>query len=163
MSNVSIRQYHLKDKDSCVGLMEEFDRYIESIDNLKRLHYDTRWPIKAMDNMSKNAQEKNGAIFVAENNGIIVGFVEGHQEEQSEESLSSIGVKKIGRINELFVTKDYRSQHIGTMLMDAIEGYFKENGFESIFLGVFAPNKIAKDFYLKHGYTEREIELIKIL
>ncbi len=143
--------------------MKEFDRYIESTDNLKRLHYNDQWPNKATDQMIRNTQEKDGAIFVAEDNGVMIGFIEGHQEEQSEESLSSIGIKKIGRISELFVTEKYRSQHVGSKLMKVMEDYFKKNSFESIFLGIFAPNLIAKDFYHKHGYIEREIELIKEL
>ena len=90
--------------------------------------------------------DKNGIVcnyenfsFAAIKDGEIVGAVSGH---------SYYGE---AHISELIVLEKYRNMKIGTELLEAVEKYCKEKGFENINLTSYEFQ--APRFYEKNGFT----------
>ena len=59
-------------------------------------------------------------------------------------------------ISDLIILDEYRNKHIGSKLMQTVEDYFKEKGFENINLTTYGFQ--APDFYKKCGF---EVEFIR--
>jgi ribosomal protein S18 acetylase RimI-like enzyme len=104
---------------------------------------------------------KNGEIFLAEENGQLVGFIT----FWIEEDYSNLIVKdKIyGFISDLFVLSEYRNRGIGKELLDKTENYFRAKGLLTIKLYSLASNKEALEFYSNHNFREYELLLTKKL
>lgn len=59
------------------------------------------------------------------------------------------------------MSKSSRANGVGSVLLKAMEDYLKSVGCEDILLAVFAYNNKAMDFYKKHGYHMRMIDMAK--
>ena len=110
--------------------------YIENAD--KRLY-------KLMDNEFNKFAIKNGVTcnyksfnFVAKEDDKIVGIIMGHS------------YYKEVYIDDLIVLEEHRNKHIGTKLIETVENYFKNKGFENINLTTYKFQ--APEFYKKCGF-----------
>lgn len=90
-------------------------------------------------------------VYVAECNGMVVGFVTGHFCE-----LVSTVSKPVmmATIDELYVEKEHRRQGIAEQLMERIELELKDYGVKEIFVEVWNFNQNALTFYHKQGLHE---------
>jgi GNAT superfamily N-acetyltransferase len=160
---VAIREYRFADRTEFIRLMEELQDYLVSIDDLKRERrmpeYGESYTERTLQNVAKN----NGIIYVAESEGRIVGLVVGIMPEQTKEELLERVPFKRGIVLELIVESGHRRKGVGIMLMESIEGYFKQNGCSVSGVDVFFPNKNAYRLYSKLGYLERTIWMTKKL
>jgi len=91
------------------------------------------------------------------------GFIGGYIHIQSKDELMEQKKNKPGVIAELFVRGNNQRTGIGSQLLKTMEDYFKKKECTIIRLEVFAPNKMARSFYLKHGYQDRAIIVSKDL
>lgn len=82
--------------------------------------------------------------FVAKENDKIVGVITAHT------------FYKDVHVDDLIVLEDYRKKDIGTQLLEAVENYCKNEGFDNINLTTYAFQ--APEFYKKCGY---EVEFIR--
>ena len=94
---------------------------------------------------------KNGIIcnyksfaFVAKEESKIIGIITGNS------------YYKEVHISDLIVLEQYRNKHIGSKLMEIVESYYENKGFENINLTTYGFQ--APEFYKKCGY---EIEFIR--
>jgi GNAT superfamily N-acetyltransferase len=70
-----------------------------------------------------NIYKKNDStIFLAEENGNMIGFT------QLYPSFSSVSMKRIWILNDLFVAEVYRKQGVAKQLMDTAEAFVREAG-----------------------------------
>ena len=88
---------------------------------------------------------KNGVVcnytpfsFVAKENDEIIGLITGHS------------YYKEVHIGDLIVYEEYRNKHIGTKLVETVENYFKDKGFENMNLTTYGFQ--APEFYKKCGF-----------
>jgi len=83
-------------------------------------------------------------IFAVEANGTVIGFlsVEVHHEEVD-----------FLYYDDFCITAEYRSQGIGSALMELAEEYAKNLDISTIHLHVAKSNYFAKQFYEKRGFT----------
>ena len=58
----------------------------------------------------------------------------------------------VGKIENLFVLREWRNKKIARRLMDEAMDYFKKHGIEHVQLEVWSANKIAYTFYEKLGF-----------
>lgn len=88
----------------------------------------------------KNGVECNydSYTFIAKENGETLGFITGHS------YYSEV------YISDLIVFEEHRNKHIGTKLMQAVEEYFKDKGFENMNLTTYGFQ--APEFYKKCGF-----------
>lgn len=112
---------------------------IEYIENADKELY------KLMDNEFNKFAMNNGVIcnyksfnFVAKEDNKIVGIIMGHS------------YYKEVYIDDLIVLEEYRNKHIGTKLIETVENYFKNKGFENINLTTYKFQ--APEFYEKCGF-----------
>ena len=94
---------------------------------------------------------KNGVVcnyksfaFVAKKGNKIIGIITGNS------------YYKEVHISDLIVLEQYRNKHIGSKLMETVESYYKNKGFENINLTTYGFQ--APEFYKKCGF---EIEFIR--
>lgn len=115
-----------------------------------------------VDWLFERAAKEDGAVFVAEADGKVVGMVSPMiQQYAKHEVLGRSSSNPYGYVTDLFVAPEFRGQDVGTQLMAKAEEYFKEKGCDFATVGVLAPNKGTWNFYKKIGYTERYIDFIK--
>lgn len=82
--------------------------------------------------------------FVAKEDNEVAGIITGHS------------YYKEVHIGDLIVFEQYRNKHIGTKLIEKVENYYKNKGFENINLTTY--NFQAPEFYKKCGF---EVEFIR--
>ena len=95
---------------------------------------------------AKNNVESNykSFAFVAKDDKEVIGIITGRS------------YYKEVRISELIVLERYRYKHFGSKLVEAVEDYFKDKGFENINLTTYSFQ--APEFYKKCGF---EVEFIR--
>ena len=76
--------------------------------------------------------------FIAKENNELIGLITGHS------------YYKEVHIGDLIVYEEHRNKHIGTKLMQSVEEYFKDKGFENMNLTTY--NFQAPEFYKKCGF-----------
>ena len=86
----------------------------------------------------------NSFAFVAKEDNQIVGIITGHS------------YYKEVHISDLIVYKKFRNKHIGSKLVETVEEYHKNKGFENINLTTY--NFQAPEFYKKCGF---QVEFIR--
>jgi len=157
-----IREYRDTDRPAFIRLMEELQDHLIEIDTLKKLRRLPEFGEEYAEQTIRTVTANKGKILIAEQNGDVIGCVIGIIEKQ--ESLPSEFVPTVqGRIVELVVSSHVRGKGIGAGLMNAIETYLKDAGCELLRVGAMAVNTGARNFYEKHGYEDRMIDLIKKL
>ncbi len=161
--NTSIRQYNENDKESLIELMNKLQDYLISIDPLKRMRRLLGYGENYTGQLLSKTKNHDGIIFLAEIGNKVVGCIAGAIEEQSKVDLLGYSPFKDGRILEMVVDENYRGHNIGAKLMGSIEEYFKKKNCDAVRVEVFKPNLNAFQFYKKINYSERAIDLIKIL
>ena len=158
---VRIREYQELDRTGFVKLMEQLMDYIVSVDDLKRTRRMPEFGESYSRRTLQKVAENNGVIYVAEVDGQLVGVVVGIIPEQSDEDRLEHVPSKFGEVLELVVKSEYRRKGVGTMLMNKLEEYFKENNCNISGVGVLFPNKDAYRLYCKLGYKDRSIYMTK--
>jgi len=100
------------------------------------------------DELKKSFKKSDVKIFVAEEKNKIVGYI--WTNTHFLEYLNP--KKKVGYVNEMFVTKKFRGKGISTKLMVKSMEWFKSQDIEYVSLCVFTGNKDAVEIYKKFGF-----------
>lgn len=79
--------------------------------------------------------------LVAEEAGEVVGFV-----------MACMEPRKLGHIITIDVVPHRQRQHIGSRLLDEVEGWLWAKGTEAIYLETAVDDTGARGFYERHGY-----------
>ncbi len=160
MITLEIINYSNKYNESIKDLLVELQEYIAEIDkekyNILTNEYREKYFKKTMDEVNKY----EGKIFLAIENEKVIGLIVGLINNE-EESTYDFKAPKRGRVTELVVSKECRSNGIGKQLLDKMEKYFKEVGCKGVLIDVFAYNENAQKFYYKNGYFNRNVEVMK--
>ncbi len=95
-------------------------------------------------------QKGDSKIFVAEDHEQIMGFT------QLYPSFSSVSMKPIWILNDLFVAEDYRQQGAAKLLISAAANFARETGAVRITLSTQISNVTAQSLYESLGYVKDE-------
>ena len=160
----AIRPYTETDHAGLLRLIRELQDHISSLDPLRRLKSGNGFDVEAyMTNTMEKVRKERGCILVADDGNGIIGCVIGIIPSPSpEQSLESPPILE-GVILELIVARKHRGSGVGSMLMEAMEQYYREEGAEYSRVSCFAPNEDAHRFYGACGYGDRNIEMLKSL
>lgn len=157
---MEIIEYSKNYDEDIKDLLVELQEHIVEIDkekyNIITPEYREKYFEKTMDEV--NSCE--GKIFLAKEDNSIVGLIVGLINAGDGVSYDFDAPKR-GRVTELIVSKNVRSNGIGKQLLETIENYFKSVGCKGILIEVFAYNEGAQKFYYKNGYFNRSIEIMK--
>ncbi|HVZ67739.1 MAG TPA: GNAT family N-acetyltransferase [Patescibacteria group bacterium] len=164
LSKTNIREYKASDREQIKILMMEFSKFFEPIDPWKRENQDFNAISKHyLDKVFRYIKNRSGIMYVAEIDNVIVGFAATFLRNQTPEEALSTMPMKLGHLESLFVTSKYRNKGIGEMLIKQAEKYFKEKGCTHAELDVFGPNVRAHRLYLKQGYVNDKISMLKAI
>ena len=95
-------------------------------------------------------QNNDSVIFTAIDHGEIVGFT------QLYPSFSSVSMKRIWILNDLFVKEGYRKRGVAKLLMSAAQKYGHKTGALRIVLATQISNIAAQTLYESCGYAKEE-------
>lgn len=141
-------------------MLVELQEYVAEIDKEKYNILTNEYREKYFEKVMNEVNKYEGKIFLAMENGKVIGLIVGLINNK-EESTYDFKAPKRGRVTELVVSKECRSNGVGKQLLDKMENYFKEVGCKGVLIDVFAYNENAQKFYYKNGYFNRNIEVMK--
>jgi ribosomal protein S18 acetylase RimI-like enzyme len=120
-----------------------FDRY--------RVFYNQTSNLEAAKNFLKERFNNNDSVvFAANDNGKLVGFT------QLYPSFSSVLMKRVWILNDLYVEESHRRRGIAKLLMSAAEEYAKESGAIRVILSTQISNITAQKLYEAQDYVKNE-------
>ena len=158
---MTIIEYEDKYLEDVRDLLVELGEYIVSIDQdeLEQTHNDYR--IKMTEHDLNNVSKYDDKCYLAILNKEVIGLIMGIIIKYDKYDYLDYKCPKEGEIIELIVSSKFRKSNVGSLLMDKIEQYFKDNNCDYILLDVFAYNESAINFYKKRGYHSRMYRNIK--
>ena len=170
MNNITLELVQNSDIEQCRNLCNELMIFQKSKahiapDNFNLMNFDTR-----MKKSFENAFRSH--VVIAKDNGIAIGYVfstidsvtyeeNTHYPDWAPLTENSIGFypdwvklpQKIGCINNLYLSDEYRGLGLGGKLFDvAMEWLDNFSDTELTFVFISNGNEDALDFYLKHGF-----------
>jgi GNAT superfamily N-acetyltransferase len=98
--------------------------------------------------IQERLQVNDSKIFIARKNGCGVGFT------QLYPSFSSVSMKRVWILNDLFVEKSHRKQGVAKLLIGAAENYARETGAVRIILTTQISNTAAQSLYESLEYCQ---------
>lgn len=116
--------------------------------SLYRIFYSQTQDIAGAEKfISDRLQNNESVLFVAEDeSNSIVGFA------QLYPSFSSVSMKRLWILNDLFVEKENRGKNAAKLLLDECVGFAKTTGAKGLTLKTAHDNIIAQKLYEKHGW-----------
>ncbi|WP_396136643.1 GNAT family N-acetyltransferase [Chamaesiphon sp. VAR_48_metabat_403] len=120
---------------------ELFDRY--------RVFYNKSSDLAAARSfLEERLEQKDSTIFIARSQMQIVGFT------QLYPSFSSVSMKRVWILNDLFIDEIYRKQGIAKLLMNAVANFARDTGAIRIILSTQVTNLPARSLYRSLGYIQ---------
>ena len=104
-------------------------------------------------------QEEDVAIFVAEQDGQVVGYVYAGLEPQSWKELREAA----GFIHDVIVDATGRRSGVATALVEAAAHWLKERGAPRVLLWTASPNEAAQRLFERLGFRKTMIEMTREL
>jgi ribosomal protein S18 acetylase RimI-like enzyme len=137
---MEVRLVQIEDLEAVSGL---FDRY--------RIFYNQPTDLEAARSfLSQRFEQSDSTIFVAHADDRIVGFL------QLYPSFSSVSMKRVWILNDLFVEEAARNQHVAKSLISAAENFARETKAVRIILSTQVANPVAQSLYRSLGYIKDE-------
>ena len=155
---MSVREAILSDHEAIRDLLHDADVYhAQHVPAVARVPSEPRFTRAALTELLAN---DNCLVLVAEQEGVVVGFVEASvrvPERPDEAEALWCG------INNLAVAQRWRRQGIGTLLVEAAEAWSRHKGVAQVRLDVFEFNRAARTLYEGLGYRTVSRHLGKAL
>ncbi|MFC1618746.1 ribosomal protein S18-alanine N-acetyltransferase [Candidatus Neomarinimicrobiota bacterium] len=111
---------------------------IDQLMTIEKLCYDNPWSEEAFE--EEIVQGEVGLGLVAEDEGLVVGFVTGMM------------VVDEFHLHNIAVHPDFRGRGIGKELLESVKALCEEHEYRRIILEVREDNEIARHMYLSMGY-----------
>ena len=138
-------------------LFLELQTHIAKLDKEKYNIITSEYREKYFEKTMQEIEKYQGKMFLYVEGGNVLGLIVGMVYNDA----TDFKAPKRGKITEFIVSKSARGKGVGKKLLQKAEGYLKLLGCSAILLDVFAYNEGAIEFYKKHGYNARLIEMIK--
>lgn len=159
---VVIQPYTPADKKEVLRLLADLQDHVAQIDPFHRLRRKTTFNVSRYFRYLESYLKRQGKMFLATHQGKIIGVVAAAVVTDSKSSVEvQPGLSRAGRVFELMVDQNARGLGAGKKLLQAAETFLKSKKCSIIFIGCFATNTVALDFYRRNGYVERTIEFAK--
>jgi ribosomal protein S18 acetylase RimI-like enzyme len=156
---IVIREAETEDYNSLIELFDEIDAIHR--DHHPRIFQKPNGPVREINYYIGLISDESTAVFVAELEGNIVGFV--HAIVRDAADIPILVPRRFAIIDGIVVRSKYKKRGIGRMLMKGIEEWIKEKGASSIELNVYEFNEEAITFYESLGYKTFSRKLSKDL
>ena len=132
-----IRQATLEDLDQLSVLFAQYRSFYEQPFE----------PEAAKQFLEERLASGECVVFIAVENEILTGFT------QLYPSFSSVGLKKIWILNDLFVAQEHRKKGIARSLINQVIAHSKATGRKKVVLSTAYTNTKAQKLYEQLGFT----------
>lgn len=159
---IKIKPFVPANRPKALNLLAVLQDHVAQVDPLHRLRRKEEFDVQRYFVKLRSMLKKEGEIFLAFHEDEVVGLVAAavHNSTMSDLEVRP-GLGHSGRIFELIVDQDARGLGVGKKLLKAAEQFLRSKKCGIIFIGCFATNTVALDFYRRNGYVERNIEFAK--
>ncbi len=137
--------------------MQVFQARLEHLEEVARLFDQYRVFYKqssdietARNFLQERFRDGSSTIFVVQQDNRSIGFI------QLYPSFSSVSMKPIWILNDLFVEKDFRQQGVANLLMATAEEFARKTGAVRLVLATQLSNLAAQSLYESRGYSKDE-------
>ena len=152
---MKIRIANVEDIKQIINLCGKLMDYLLQFDDYYRLRFSSD---DEFINYFKNLIiSKDSRVLVAEDNGIIVGFLIGKIESRP----PFFEVEKRGFIGCTYVQTQYRKQGVGKRLTNKILRWFKDKGIEYVELSVDYKNDLGHNVWKSLGFETWHLKMKK--
>lgn len=158
---VTIRRYRPSDRDFLELCEAELQDHVARLDPWKMVARSPGFARSDVRIMLGKVRKHYGTVLVALVHGRPVGFTGGWIAPVSRHQSQGELPNRTGYVSDLVVLTGWRDRGIGTQLLNAIERRFKEQGCDTVSIGVFHANTGAKRLYLAQGFSPRSLWLAK--
>ena len=158
---INVIEYDETKQTELENLIYELKKCLSVIDPLHLNKIQPEFKKTYLDDLLKEVNSNNGKIYMVVYDKQVVGYVAGIVIDYSDNFKTHYIGEKTGVILELYVKEKHRELNILTALLERIEEHFMENKCNEIRANVFATNQIARNFYIRRGFSERNISMIK--
>jgi ribosomal protein S18 acetylase RimI-like enzyme len=139
---------------ACVVELQDFERNIEPT-----LPKGEEMADRYLAHMLRRCADGTGRIYVAEADGLIVGFVGVLARVVPEPDES----QAYAYVSDLVVLPPYRRRGLGQALLERAEAYARREGARTLRVGVLARNDGAGRLYRRLGFADYTVQLTKPL
>ncbi len=103
--------------------------------------------------VSEQLIDPDSTFFIISSDGHAAGFAKLHRGpiDASIETANTIELKRI------YIVERYWGRGLGEMLLRHCGEFARQQGYESIWLGVWQQNERGQSFYAKHGFEKRGV------
>jgi aminoglycoside 6'-N-acetyltransferase I len=111
------------------------------------------WPdADSLEEITQLLEDTEAEIFVAENDGELVGFAEAALRKYADGCESS----PVGYLEGWYVRPEYRKHGVGRQLVEAVEDWAKEKGCTELASDTELHNLLSQQAHAKLGFEEVE-------
>ncbi|QIW79279.1 GNAT family N-acetyltransferase [Bacillus tequilensis] len=135
---MNIRQANTSDATSIAPLFNQYREFYKQASDLEG----------AEAFLKARLEHDESIILIAEERGEFIGFT------QLYPTFSSVSMKRIYILNDLFVAPHARTKGAGGRLLSAAKDFAAENGASCLSLKTEHHNRTARSLYEQNGYEE---------
>lgn len=158
-----IRPYKPADKKQLITLQNELMDHFLTLDKTGIFRRQPEYGRAYTDYCLKMVRRYDGQVYVAEEDGKIIGFVIGAIHKKDRLELTFYHPIKTGFVYMLYVQRAHQKSGIGGKLMDKIESYFKAKGCHIARLDAVGGYEFPYSYYKKRKYQAWGVDMIKRL
>lgn len=140
MSTIIVRQAVFSDIEALSVLFDGYRQFYGQESNA----------MAAKDFLKSRFNHGESVIFIAENSGSVIGFT------QLYPSFSSVSMRRIFVLNDLFVCESSRNEKVGARLLTSAIEFAKSVGAVRLSLSTAVTNKTAQTLYESSGWKKDE-------
>ncbi|MBK8398827.1 MAG: GNAT family N-acetyltransferase [Leptospiraceae bacterium] len=107
-------------------------------------------PINEQEFLKRRIEKNESKIFIVQSGEESIGFT------QLYPSFSSLSLKSVWILNDLYVEEQYRKQGVGKMLLDAAKNFAIQTKSKGLTLTTGIENTVAQSLYEKYGFIRND-------
>lgn len=162
MSMITVRPIKKTDQTHVLRLLADLQDHVAHLDPFHRLRNKEEFNVQQYFKQLRKQLGLSGRIFLALYEGQVVGLVAAAITSSAKSNVEvKPGLERSGRVFELIVVQAARGLGVGKKLLQVAEQFLRSKKCSIIFIGCFATNTAALEFYRRNGYVERNIEFAK--
>lgn len=137
-SNITYRQVHQSDLDALGNLFDLYRVFYRQASN----------PAEAIAFIEARLAHRDSRIFVADRAGELLGFT------QLYPSFSSVSMKRLWILNDLYVNESARKRGVGFGLLTAARDFARADNAKGLILATENINTTAQALYASFGFVK---------
>lgn len=148
--NITIRQATVKD----FAVIQKFNADLFTSDSVNDDTLDLNWPYgpAGVRYYKKSFEDPEKIVLIAENEkDKAVGYLIGCARNKF-----NYRTVKTGELENMYVTPSVRRKGIGTLLVNGLTRWLRQNGIDRMYISAFIGNTNAIAFYTKVGFSPWE-------